>query len=48
MDPASASFGGGETAHLHLLRLVSQTLPIGGFSYSRGLEPAILAGWVCD
>lgn len=33
---------------LHLLRLVSQTLPVGGFSYSRGLESAVRAGWVFD
>jgi urease accessory protein len=48
MDSSSASFGGGETAPLHLLRLVSQTLPIGGFSYSKGLEGATHAGWVTD
>lgn len=35
-------------ALLHLLRLVSQGLPVGGFSYSRGLEAAVHAGWVCD
>jgi urease accessory protein len=33
---------------LHLLRLVSQGLPTGAFSYSRGLEPAVAAGWVQD
>lgn len=33
---------------LHLLRLVSQGLPVGGFSYSRGLEAAVHAGWVSD
>src|SRR5688572_12058469 len=33
---------------LHLLRLVSQGLPVGGFSYSRGLEAAVHAGWVTD
>lgn len=33
---------------LHLLRLVSQGLPVGGFSYSRGLEAAVQAGWVGD
>ena len=33
---------------LHLLRLVSQGLPVGGFSYSRGLEAAVHAGWVRD
>ncbi|MBI0432296.1 urease accessory protein UreF [Roseomonas sp. KE0001] len=36
------------TVPLHLLRLVSQGLPIGGFSYSRGLEAAVSAGWVSD
>lgn len=33
---------------LHLLRLVSQSLPTGAFSYSRGLEAAVAAGWVRD
>lgn len=37
-----------ETMPLHLLRLVSQGLPVGGFSYSRGLEAAVTAGWVRD
>ncbi|CAH1667071.1 Urease accessory protein UreF 2 [Hyphomicrobiales bacterium] len=37
-----------QTMPLHLLRLVSQGLPVGGFSYSRGLEAAVLAGWVHD
>ena len=31
---------------LPLLRLVSASLPVGGFAYSRGLEPAVAAGWV--
>jgi urease accessory protein len=31
---------------LHLLRLVSPTLPTGAFSYSRGLEAAVHQGWV--
>jgi urease accessory protein len=31
-----------------LLQLTSQALPIGGFSYSQGLESAIEAGVVCD
>lgn len=35
-------------ASLHLLRLVSPTLPVGGFSYSRGLEAAVHHGWVRD
>ncbi len=33
---------------MHLLRLVSQGLPVGGFAYSRGLEAAVAAGWVSD
>lgn len=33
-------------AMLSLMRLSSPALPIGGFSYSQGLESAIDAGWV--
>jgi urease accessory protein len=33
---------------LGLLRLVSPGLPVGGFSYSRGLEGAVASGWVVD
>lgn len=33
---------------LQLLRLVSPSLPVGSFSYSRGLEAAVEAGWVKD
>ena len=33
---------------LQLLRLVSPSLPVGAFSYSRGLEWAVQAGWVKD
>ncbi|HEY2753990.1 urease accessory protein UreF [Phenylobacterium sp.] len=33
---------------LHLFRLVSLSLPVGSFSYSRGLEAAVHAGWVPD
>lgn len=33
---------------LHLLRLVSPSLPVGTFSYSRGLEAAVEAGWVTN
>jgi urease accessory protein len=35
-------------AQLALLRLASPGLPVGAFSYSRGLEPAVAAGWVHD
>ncbi len=31
-----------------LLQLASATLPIGGFSYSSGLESAVASGWVHD
>jgi urease accessory protein len=34
------------SALLSLMRLSSPALPIGGFSYSQGLEAAIDAGWV--
>jgi urease accessory protein len=36
----------GTTSSLHLLRLVSPSLPVGAFSYSRGLEAAVQHGWV--
>jgi urease accessory protein len=35
-------------AKLGLLRLVSPGLPVGAFSYSRGLEGAVEEGWVHD
>lgn len=38
----------GDASPLHLLRLASPTLPVGGFSYSRGLEAAVDRGWVTD
>lgn len=38
-----------DTAHLiSLMRLASPALPIGGFSYSQGLETAIEHGWIRD
>ena len=33
---------------VRLLQLASPTLPIGGYSYSQGLEWAVEAGWVRD
>ena len=35
-------------ARLRLLQLCSPSLPIGGFTYSQGLEYAVEAGWVRD
>lgn len=35
-----------ELARLRLMQLVSPTLPVGGFTYSQGLEFAVEAGWV--
>lgn len=48
MNVASASDDSQQALPLHLLRLVSQGLPVGGFSYSRGLESAVQIGWVSD
>ena len=43
--------GTDSTEHLlgraRLLQLVSPSLPIGGFTYSQGLEWAVEAGWRC-
>ena len=39
---------GRSLAQLRLMQLVSPALPIGGFTYSQGLEYAIEAGWVDD
>lgn len=36
------------TALLHLMRLASPALPVGGFSYSEGLEAAVECGQVPD
>lgn len=35
-------------AYFEMMRLASSALPIGGFSYSQGLETAIEIGWVAD
>jgi urease accessory protein len=37
---------GGDTALLRLLQLCSGTLPIGGFTYSQGIEWAVECGWI--
>ena len=39
---------GRSLAQLRLMQLVSPALPIGGFTYSQGLEYAVEAGWVDD
>ena len=39
---------GRSLAQLRLMQLVSPALPIGGFTYSQGLEYAVEAGWVTD
>lgn len=36
------------SARVRLLQLVSPALPVGGFSYSQGLEWAVERGWVRD
>ncbi len=38
----------GELGRLRLYQLVSPSLPVGGFTYSQGLEWAIERGWVKD
>jgi len=40
--------GESESAYLLLLQLASPALPVGGFSYSEGLESAVEQGWVKD
>jgi urease accessory protein len=35
-------------AQVRLMQLVSPALPVGGFTYSQGLEWAVEAGWVVD
>ena len=39
---------GSDLALLRLLQLASPSLPVGGFTYSQGLEWAVEAGWVKD
>jgi urease accessory protein len=40
--------GASDTALMRLLQLCSGTLPIGGFTYSQGIEWAVECGWVTD
>ncbi len=37
-----------DTRLLRLLQLVSPSLPIGGFTYSQGIEWAVAAGWITN
>ena len=46
--PATATTTGIDAALLRLIWLASPALPVGGFSYSEGLEPAVEAGLVRD
>jgi urease accessory protein len=39
---------GSSLAQLRLMQLISPALPIGGFTYSQGLEYAVEAAWVHD
>lgn len=38
----------GELARLRLMQLTSPALPVGGFTYSQGIEWAVEAGWLRD
>lgn len=40
--------GQADTALLRLLQLCSGTLPIGGFTYSQGIEWAVECGWITN
>lgn len=45
---ASSQHGASEVACFRLFQLISPSLPIGGFTYSQGLEWAVEAGWVSN
>ena len=45
---ARSAVGASDAALLHLIWLASPALPVGGFSYSEGLEAAVDAGRVTD
>jgi urease accessory protein len=47
-DPAACTSLLPDGRLLRLLHLVSPTLPIGGYSYSHGMEMAVERGWVTD
>ncbi len=46
MAPGTRMVTEGALARLRLLQLVSPALPIGGYTYSQGIEWAVEAGWV--
>lgn len=49
IEPTSAgAWNGGSLARLRLMQLVSPALPVGGFTYSQGMEWAVEAGWISD
>jgi urease accessory protein len=48
MAPDTIMITEGDTRLLRLLQLVSPSLPIGGFTYSQGIEWAVESGWIRD
>jgi urease accessory protein len=48
MVPAMVMPTDGDLARLRLLQLASPALPIGGYTYSQGVEWAVDAGWIRD
>lgn len=46
MAPDTTMITEGDTRLLRLLQLVSPSLPIGGFTYSQGIEWAVESGWI--
>lgn len=45
-DEINIQLGGHSLAQLRLMQLVSPSLPVGGFTYSQGLEYAVEVGWI--
>ncbi len=45
-EPETQSLRGENIASYRLFQLISPSLPIGGFTYSQGLEYAVEAGWI--
>ncbi|MCB1775615.1 MAG: urease accessory protein UreF [Gammaproteobacteria bacterium] len=48
MPTKTLSSESGELARLRLMQLTSPALPVGGFTYSQGIEWAVEAGWIRD